>query len=601
MLKKLFENSSMIYSELVRVNHDNNEEIYLASCSEQMSNFIHVQLAEGQMIPISEIEFYSNNKQVNWLEIFEQVLRTKEEISFEYDCVAMNKYLQVKVFTSEKEHLIALFNDITDQIEVATFSETLEELYKSNEMFQSIFQQAPFGIAIVDLSNDKSYNVNQRYCEITGRNKEELLSVDWKDITHPDDIEIDIEYTRNIMKGDFSKRSIEKRYLKPDGSYVWVELSIVPIYNVDKIVTHHIVMINDITDRKKLTQRNEYLSYHDELTGLYNRHFYEAELKRLDSARNLPLTVIFADVNGLKMTNDALGHGAGDLLLKNVGYIIKKVCRKSEIVARVGGDEFIILLPNTSLSQAEVIIERLNETFEKTSLHNIILSVSFGIAVKNKIEESIDDKIVHAEQEMYKSKLLVSQGIKTSIFNNMLDSLYDIGEDEQWHSIVIGELVELMGRKLGFTEDKIYDLKIFGIVHDIGKVGIKESVMKSHDILNIDEREEIKRHAEIGYQIVSAVNEYSSLADSILAHHERWDGQGYPNGLKGKLIPQYARILSIVDAYEVITGKHGYKKEMLSREEAILELKKQSGKQFDPELVEMFSELIMDYDDPRNK
>ena len=167
-------------------------------------------------------------------------------------------------------------------------------------------------------------------------------------------------------------------------------------------------LLRDISERNKMEQQLQYLSYHDQLTGLYNRRFFEEELKRLDVQRNFPLSIVMGDVNGLKLVNDSFGHLVGDQLLKKVAEIITKGCRADEIIARLGGDEFVILLPKTDVHETELIFKRVQDLATKEKIGSVDISVSFGWETKNNEEENIEEVFKKAEAHMYKKKLFES-------------------------------------------------------------------------------------------------------------------------------------------------------------------------------------------------
>ncbi|GAB6154728.1 hypothetical protein JCM17380_34780 [Desulfosporosinus burensis] len=164
-------------------------------------------------------------------------------------------------------------------------------------------------------------------------------------------------------------------------------------------------MIQDVTDRKRSAEKIIYLSFHDQLTGLYNRRFFEDELKRLDVKRNYPLTLVMADVNGLKLINDSFGHAIGDELLKNVAEVLRKGCRADDIIARLGGDEFVILLPKTDATETEQILKRVNALAAQEKVGSIELSISFGYETKQNEIEDVHELLKKAEDYMYKRKL----------------------------------------------------------------------------------------------------------------------------------------------------------------------------------------------------
>lgn len=353
-----------------------------------------------------------------------------------------------------------------------------------------------------------------------------------------------------------------------------------------------LAILRDVTRRKKLEHSLEYLSYNDQLTGVKNRRFYEEELRRLDVKENLPLTIIMGDVNGLKLINDSFGHAAGDELIRKVAEIIKKGCRTEDIVARIGGDEFVILLSKTEDNEIEEIIANINKLTQKEKVQNIEISISFGYETKRYEDEDINEVFRKAEDYMYKRKLFESSCMRGKTINTIMNTLNEKNKREEQHSVRVSQLCKSMGESLGLNERKIYDLKTAGLLHDIGKIAIEENILNKPGRLTEDEFKEIKRHPEIGYRILSTVNEMSEIAEYILLHHEMWNGNGYPKGLKGENIPIESRIIAIVDAYDAMISERSYRN-ALSEEFAIEELRRNSGIQFDEELVRVFIEKVL--------
>ena len=394
-------------------------------------------------------------------------------------------------------------------------------------------------------------------------------------------------YKRLLKNG---KCKFEWWYKRVDGKLLPVEVMMTTILLNGKKVFHS--LWRDISERKQMENKLEYLSYHDQLTGLYNRRFFEEELKRLDVERNLPLTIVMGDVNGLKLINDSFGHAMGDELLKKVAEVIIKGCRTDDIVARLGGDEFVILLPKTDAYEAEQIIKRIKDLALKEKVGSIDISISFGYETKNNEEEKIQDIFKKAEDHMYKKKLFESPSMRGKTINAIITTLHEKNKREEQHSHRVSKLCKSMGKALGLSEDEIKELKTVGLLHDIGKIAIDENILNKPGKLTDDEWEEIKRHPEIGYRILSTVNDMSEMAEYVLAHHERWDGKGYPKGLKGEEIPLQSRIITIADAYDAMTSERSYRS-ALPEEVAIEELKKNAGIQFDPELVKVFIEKVL--------
>jgi len=350
-----------------------------------------------------------------------------------------------------------------------------------------------------------------------------------------------------------------------------------------------VTIFTDITKEREVQERIEYLSYHDQLTGLYNRHFFEEELKRLDVERNLHLTLAMVDVNGLKLTNDAFGHEVGDQLLKNVATVLKRECRTDDIISRIGGDEFVILLPKTGKIDAESIINRIYQSIEVESMDRIVVSVSIGWETKEKMDMSIKEVFSKAENHMYHRKITESQSMRNKTIRVILKTLNECHPRDRIHAERVSRLSRKIGEAMAVDPDVLNEIEVAGLMHDIGKVSIDEEIINKIGALLDDEFEKMKKHSEIGYQILKSTDVYTKIAESVLSHHERWDGKGYPRGLLGEAIPFVARIISVADAYEAMTAERTYR-DALSHEAAVDEIIQNAGTQFDPKIVKMCKE-----------
>jgi len=302
---------------------------------------------------------------------------------------------------------------------------------------------------------------------------------------------------------------------------------------------------------------------------------------------------VMADVNGLKLTNDAFGHKAGDILLEKIANIFKRECEENGIIARLGGDEFVVLLQRTNQKEAEKIVNKIKVAIANEQPDKVILSISMGFAVKQDVFEDINEVFKKAEAEMYKSKLSESSIMRSKTVELIMNLLYEKSNIELGHSKKVSEICEEIATKMNFEKDSINHIRIAGLMHDIGKIGINENILNKDGTLDEEEWNDVRRHSEIGYQILRSMNEYSQIADYVLEHHERWDGEGYPKGLKGEEISIEARIVAVADAYEAMISDRTYSK-ALSNEEAMDEFRRCSGSQFDPEIIKVFAEMSLD-------
>lgn len=331
-----------------------------------------------------------------------------------------------------------------------------------------------------------------------------------------------------------------------------------------------------------------YLSYHDNLTGLYNRRYSEDEMKRLDIERNLPISLIMGDVNGLKLTNDAFGHEAGDKLLKKIAAAIKNECEKDEIAARIGGDEFLIILPKTSSIDAEKIIDRIKHKCNNEEEDPIKPSISFGYSVKEHVEQDIMNVYKVAEGRMYNNKLNESKSIRSSIISSLINTLHDHSHETEDHCNRLKKLCDKIGKELKLTIEVIDNLKLLSLLHDIGITAIPEYLFGKSTNLTYEEERIFKNHSEIGYRIANSFPDIVIIAQDILSHHEKWDGSGYPQGLKGDDIPLNSRIISILDTYDLMVNVE----KSVSKNEALEFIKNHSGIYFDPRIVDVFLRVM---------
>jgi len=239
-----------------------------------------------------------------------------------------------------------------------------------------------------------------------------------------------------------------------DGQEHLIEDSAAPILNKDNNVIGVVVVFRDYTEKWERLKEIEYLNFHDDLTGLYNRRFFEEELKRLDVPRNLPLSIVMGDLNGLKLVNDSFGHFVGDELLQKTAISIREGCREDEIAVRLGGDEFAIILPNCSEIQASSVIRRIKDNLAKKLVNNLKLSISFGIGCKTTPEKDIHEVLRESEDTMYKHKLYESSSMRSGTIELISKTLFEKNQNELTHSNRVSELAEKLSERIGFDSDK---------------------------------------------------------------------------------------------------------------------------------------------------
>ncbi|MGB4438572.1 MAG: diguanylate cyclase [Sedimentibacter sp.] len=367
----------------------------------------------------------------------------------------------------------------------------------------------------------------------------------------------------------------------------------VDITNIKKNVQH--ILISQPNTPNNIYYLNnsdrEKMYYKDKLTGLYNKNFFEEELSRLDTKRQLPISLIMGDINGLKLINDAFGHSMGDAALKKAAEIMTTSFRDEDIISRVGGDEFIVLLPKTSEQTALSIIERIKQKCENNTLDFLKISISFGIATKESEDENIQELLKKAEDRMYFKKLKESKEAKFSMIKFLKSRLEKITYETKSHYERLKVLCMEMAEELGLTETEKEELRLLCEFHDIGKVGVSKNILQKAGSLNNEEWENVKRHSEIGYYIAREFRDATPIDELILIHHERWDGKGYPGLFKNEEIPIVARVFAIADAYDVMVNDRPYKTRM-NNKDALAEIKEKAGSQFDPNIAGLFIKIM---------
>ncbi|WKY44281.1 diguanylate cyclase [Eubacteriaceae bacterium ES2] len=345
--------------------------------------------------------------------------------------------------------------------------------------------------------------------------------------------------------------------------------------------------------RKKLFEEREkfkvsdMLGYHDQMTGLYNRRFLLDQMERTDQEKNLPISVVMADINGLELINDSFGRESGDEVIMKTAEILMKNCAKEAFVIRYGNDEFVLLLPETDRETVKALIGRIQDQLTRQQIGGAIeISVSFGYDTKEKVEENLNNTLKNAEDLMYREKLKKGTSMKSQTIKRVLETLFNHNEGEKQHSIEVGEvsgrIAALLSKDQAFIEQTIRA----GELHDIGKITVDDKSLNKLKALEDSDWTDIRRHPERGFRLLSLVDEYKDIARIVYEHQERWDGRGYPNGIKGDEISLQARIVAIAEAYEAM--KHKSK----SQEEINMELKTCSGTQFDPALVDKFLQSL---------
>ncbi|MGM0760752.1 MAG: PAS domain S-box protein [Thermodesulfobacteriota bacterium] len=480
---------------------------------------------------------------------------------------------------------------VASLIDITKRKQAEQDLAHSHDLMRYVIEHANASVAVHD-KNFRYMYVSQSYLEeyqihdkkVIGRHHYEVipeLPQKWRN-AH-----------QRALNGEIVKKDRDPFY-RPDGSLEWTRWECRPWYEVDGSIGGFIVYTEIITDQVKYEQQLQYMSLHDQLTGLYNRAYLEAELDRLQRSRDYPITIVCMDLDGLKLVNDTLGHDQGDEHLRVCANILRKSFRASDILARVGGDEFVALLPKTDLEAGERIVSRIRSSVDSLNLEHrakIPLGLSIGLACALEDEPDLNQVYRQADDLMYRDKLNRDINARSQIIKALMAALEEKDFVTSGHAHRLKELCVQLGQKINLASSQLSALNLLAQVHDLGKVGIPDHVLFKPGPLNEQEWEIMRQHPEKGYRIAQSTSDLAGIADLILRHHERWDGKGYPLGLAGEEIPIECRILAIVDSFDAMINDRPYRQAM-SVEDALMEVKKCSGSQFDPYLVDRFLEIM---------
>lgn len=484
--------------------------------------------------------------------------------------------------SQEKEEIHALNEELEASLE--EILEVEREVTRQKSLFEALFQNSPDAIVMVD-SNHVIMDVNRRFTQLFDYRLDEIRGLELDGIVGgPDRVE-EANRLRDKMLGGEEVNTETIRYgknMKP------LEVSVkgVPILYQDWANGGYAIY-SDISFRKAQEKALAYYGNHDHLTGLHNRRYFEEQIDILEDNRHGRASVFMADFNGLKLTNDAFGVETGDAQLRAFAEILREECGSEPLAARLDGDDFAVYLPGVDESGVQQLVWRIKNRCEQVRFGELPFSVSFGYAEVMVGNNGIHEAMKRAELYMNHHKLTEASSARGKTIQTVISTLHEKNRREEQHSQRVSLLSRALGEALGLSEREQRELKTMGLLHDVGKIAIDENILNKPGRLTDEEYAEIRRHPEIGYRILSASNDMAELAEFVLSHHERWDGTGYPRGLKGHEIPYLSRIIAVVDAYDAMTRDRAYR-EAMPEDDALKELRKNAGVQFDPAVVDVF-------------
>jgi diguanylate cyclase (GGDEF)-like protein len=354
-----------------------------------------------------------------------------------------------------------------------------------------------------------------------------------------------------------------------------------------------LIIVRDMTERILLELKLRELVERDYLTKLYNRGKFEFFLHKYMGEGVDNLAIISIDVNGLKFINDTLGHLAGDETIINAAKIITVVFEDYGHIARIGGDEFGIILESISEKQLERLFINLNQQVElyNAKERNCDLSLAYGYSHHLNGVANTEFMFREADNKMYQNKLLKKESIRSTFVKTFMKALEAKDFISEGHVIRMENYAILIAKALSLRQDQMDSIILLTKFHDIGKIGIPDRILKKPGSLNDDEWKVMRTHSAIGERIALEAAEIKDIAHLILKHHEKWDGTGYPLGLSGEDIPLECRVLAIVDTFDAMTNDRPYRK-AIPVAETVKEIIRCKGTQFDPYLVDVFLQIL---------
>lgn len=498
---------------------------------------------------------------------------------------------------------IGIQRDVTDRKKMIDdlkesnirYAELAEKSFLEQERFKTTLLSVSDAIIAVDrnlditvMNNVAEYLTGWSFEEVKGFPLKRVFKItDDRSGAALEDPGRDVLLTAQVV--EYGDRTM---LLRTNGETIPVEGNASPILGSDGYAEGVVIVFRDYTEKREKQRKIEYLSFHDHLTGLYNRRYLDDAVKRLDVSINYPFAVLVVDVNGLKLINDSYGHEAGDSVLIKAAELLRLSCREDSIIARTGGDEFVVLHPHTDAVEAEAITTGIMAASDRNRTDPIIVSLAAGHAVKIDSSEDFAEILKIADSNMYRNKIEQSRIMRKDLLSRIFENINSRYIGEKTHVERVTHFSVALAESLGMSDEDKSKLILAASFHDIGKIAIAADILNKPGPLSSEERREVQKHSVAGYNILKGVEEYAGIAEIVLFHHERWDGKGYPNGYAKDDIPLMSRVIAVADAFEAMTSDRPYRKAM-SAYVAAAEIERGAGSQFDPGLAKVFAEQII--------
>lgn len=497
-------------------------------------------------------------------------------------------YFQARLISCSENKVLACIRDITNIVNQERDKRKIEVNYRK------IFEENFVGIEIYN-KEGKLTAINNACLEMFGiDDKKEVLGFSlFNDPNIPEEEKQKIIKTgKTDFVIDFKFDLVEEKKLyktnETGTKHLFVKIRKI---NFEQNEIGYMVFVTDVTYIYNKEKELDYLANHDILTNLKNRYYFEKYLEKEINIKDYPITLIMGDIDGLKIINDSLGHTEGDRYIKEISKKLTKTFHSAECISRIGGDEFIIIYKNFDEEYIKTVIKKAVD--EISTIHYDIVkpTVSFGYSILYNDDKDIYFAYKEAENKMYKTKLFKKASSRNDTLKSLLKVLEHRTHENAKHGRQIENLAVKIALKMGLSYQIIDEIRILSKLHDIGKIGIPDSILNKKDKLNEEEWKIMQTHSEIGFRIASSINQIHTIAKGILHIHEWWNGNGYPTGLEGEQIPIISRIVAVADAYDSMTSNRVYRTK-LTKEQAVNLIISESGTHFDPIIVDYFVKVI---------
>ena len=490
--------------------------------------------------------------------------------------------------------LLASLNGYYDDLngQNQTLRRTIQENIILRSRYQRLYEEAPAGYVIFQ-GNGQIVEANKTFCQMVDMTRAEVNAHRLTDYFPPAQ-QVLLRQTYEDIFQNGTQASLELSPLPeygPSDVLVLIDRFQRLVWNGQAIADNGSYLlrciINDISELKRRQREIWQKSIHDPLTGVYNRLFYAEQLPHLDQAQALPLSIVMLDIDRLKTINDTLGHGFGDEAIILTTQTLQKNARPTDFVCRIGGDELVVLMPNTDLAHARAYAEACREELGQHALSGMDLGFSWGAATRLRLEDALSTVIASAEDMMYTCKQEHAAALQHSAIQSIIQSLFERNPQLHRHCVNIARMAKEFGRWMGSDPGECTFLWRLGLLHDIGMASISDEILNKNAPLTERERRELERHPEIGARILRQNLRSAEFAQIVLYHHEDWQGGGYPAGCRSESLPFESRLLRVLDTYDRI--RYGLSGGPLQEAETAMEkLSELAGHSLDPELTRQF-------------